>query len=202
VAKAQKRATLSSVNIYFAPPANGRPTPFFKEAVVYDSDEHRELVRSEQTGAPGDLFLLPPLPPVLQQNLLMYLSHADVIGKELKAMNWLNFFFSGSPDYRFNNWLMREEEAEPLRAGTVYNETGGWRVLDQLQVHDTVFFQDRDHLHAALYLGGRMLLHKLSSRGPVWISTFRELFDLTGRWEKAHVRKSFAPDKMRVFRPS
>jgi len=200
----KNRAQLSRLNIYFAPPANGRPSPFFNQPVVYDSDEYKAVVVPEQTGAPGELFLLPPLPAVLERNLLTYFSHADLIGSgptNTKSMNWIHFLFSGSTKYHFQNWLVSKEEATPLLAGATYDDSAGWRALDALKLHNSVFFQDREHMHAAIYLGGRLLLHKLSNGGPVWISTFREVFELTGSWRKAHVRKDFTPEKIAAFQP-
>lgn len=197
------RPSLSNIEIYFAPPANGRPAQFFDQLVQYDSDEYKQLVVPEMRGVPGDLFRLPSLPSPVQENLLQYLSHSDVISqgkKELKGVRFLNFLFSGSPDYNFTNW--QSENSRQLQPGATLDGTAGWRVLDSLKLHDTIFLQEAENIHCGIYLGGRLVLHKLSSKGPLWISTFRELLELTGRWDTIHVRSGFKPEKLAEYNPN
>lgn len=195
-----KRPTLSNIEFYFAPASNGRPAQFFDQLVQYDSDEYKEIVAPEIKGVPGDLFRLPALPEPVHQNLLHYFSYSDVIAQgkpDLKGVRFLNFLFSGSPDYHFANWSA--EQAKDLNPGGALEATAGWRVLDSLQLHDTIFLQEAKNIHCGIYLGGRLVLHKLSSGGPLWVSTFRELLELTGRWDKIHVRSAFKPEKLAVY---
>jgi len=178
---------------------------FFDRLVQYDSKEYNELVVPELRGTPGDLFRLPPLPDPVLQNLLHYFSYSDVIAQgkpDLKGVRFMNFLFSGSPDYHFANWLNDKTTTAELDPGDTGMEgPAGWRVLDALDLHDTIFLQEAGNIHCGIYLGGRLVLHKLSSGGPLWVSTFRELLELTGRWDKIHVRGLFNPEKRAVFSP-
>jgi hypothetical protein len=196
------RPTLSDIEFYFAPAANGRPAQFYDQLVQYDSTEYKELVLPEMRGVPGDLFRLPALPDPVLQNLLHYFTYSDLISQgksELKGVRFLNFLFSGSPDYHFANWST--DAVRELTPGGSLDGTAGWRVLDSIQVHDTIFLQEAKNIHCGIYLGGRLVLHKLSTGGPLWVSTFRELLELTGRWDKIHVRSSFKPEKLAIYAP-
>jgi hypothetical protein len=197
------RPGLSNIEFYFAPPANGRPAQFYDQLVHYDSPEYKELVVPETKGAPGDLFRLAALPDCVHQNLLHYFSYSDLIsqGKELKGVRFINFLFAGSPDYHFANWLTDSTAGELNPGDSALDGVAGWRVLDSINVHDTIFFQEAGNIHCGIYLGGRLVLHKLSSGGPLWISTFRELLELTGRWDKIHVRGTFKSEKLAVYVP-
>jgi len=180
---------------------------FFDRLVQYDSTEYKEIVVPEIRGTPGDLFRLPPLPDPILQNLLLYFSYSDLIAQgkpELKGVRFMNFLFSGSPDYHFANWTKDKNgtKAGELDPGAAaLDGVAGWRVLDALEVHDTIFLQEGANIHCGIYLGGRLILHKLSTEGPLWVSTFRELLELTGRWDKIHVRSAFNPDKLAVYAP-
>lgn len=190
----EKDANLfSHLDILMSPPANGRPLPLLSPAVPYDSKEYESLVVPEQEEH-GQLVRLPALPPTISHNLLSYFSHNHQLPPNLKSANIIHFLLSGSAEYRWNNW--DHAQGYSLQPGEVYDEHGGWRALDSVKLHDTIFFVHQDQLHAGLYVGGRMVIHKTSSDGVLWISTFREIFELVGRWSDVHVKPAFkAPKK-------
>ena len=56
-------------------------------------------------------------------------------------------------------------------------------------------------LHAGVSVGGHLILHKTSSEGPVWLSTHRELLELTARDCDVHVKPTFT-GPANMFSPS
>jgi hypothetical protein len=150
-------------------------------------------------GNPGDLFKLPTLPAAMNHNLSSYFKYQNQLPGELKSANLIHFLHSGNPQYHFNSW--NHTDAHSHQPGQIYDEYGGWRSLDSLKLHDTAFFIHDDKLHASVYLGGRLLLHKVSADGPVWISTFREVMELTGRWSDVHVKPTFKAVENPMYSP-
>lgn len=190
-----------NVDIMFSPCANGRPPVSGLEAIDYgDSREYLENVAGEKMGEAGQLFRLPPMGKVLEHNLCALLASPHLVPKQnLNSTSTAHFLHSGSADFQWTNW--DANSGFSFQTGNALDDKkGGWKNLEALQVHDTAFFIHDDTMHAGLYLGGKMILHKPSSDSPLWISTFREILDLGGgRWSDVHVKRDFNPAASKKF---
>jgi len=188
---------VNTINTFVCTPAQGRPSLFLPEKIEYDDsmfayhkyiDQHQKFLSQNSA---GELSRLEPLPQVCQANVCNYLTQRPVLTKdnnndEYVPAQFANYVWKGNADYDIENWnsLADSDYAK-------YREATGWAQLadKQLNVHDTVFMVNdkKKAVHAGIYLGANLLLHKMHTNGLVWVSSLAEVFEPTDRWDGVYV---------------
>jgi len=163
----ERSELIKGCDVFFSPPHNGRPG-FMPGGNDAPQPENQTLAgERDVTLSPETMYRLRPLDGDIEARLCAFLANSD----SNTSMDGTAFSQQISP----TESTIRRKILDRT-TGSVYD----WReLLTELDVNDTIEVLDANQRSytQAVHIGGRMLLHKTSKGGPVWISSMCEFVE-------------------------
>lgn len=168
VAPDERGDLIKGCEVFFSPPHNGRPG-FMPGGNDTPPPENQTLaVEREQTLSPDPMYRLKPIDEDIETRLREFLANSD----SNTSMDSIAFAQHLSP----TSEQTKRRQILARTSGSVYD----WRsLLTELDVNDTIEVVDADRrpYTQAIHIGGRLLLHKTTKGGPVWVSSMCEFVE-------------------------